>query len=198
MKTIPFDIKLRPQVQSEENHYQGRYKVQTRGGNDVRILCWDRKDKRNKPYPIVGLRNINDTEYITTNTKDGKFTLTSESNINDLVLVDTWEPKFKVGDTIKLIKRTPGLEDDKRTIKEIRNYCYFFSDDSWMYLFEQDGWELVIEESKLTDFEKEFANCLYKSIGVASMDGMETLAKEFSPKLLELAKKKIIEKLKEE
>lgn len=198
MKTIPFDIKLRKDIQSEENHYQGRYKVQTRDGNDVKIIYWDRRDRISREYSIVGLQTVNDTEFITTYTKDGKFsTFDNEPNNNDLILIDTWEPKFKVGDTIKRIKQTPGLEDVKVTIKEIRNYSYYFSDDSWMYLFEQDGWELVPEESKLTEFEKELANCIYKSIGVVCMDGMETLAKEFAPKLITLAKKEIIEKLKE-
>ena len=42
---IPFDIKYRPQIES------GEYKVETRDGKPVRIICWDRK----YGYPIVGL-----------------------------------------------------------------------------------------------------------------------------------------------
>lgn len=42
---IPFDIKYRPQIES------GEYKVETRNGLPVRIICWDRK----YGYPIVGL-----------------------------------------------------------------------------------------------------------------------------------------------
>lgn len=42
---IPFDIKYRPQIES------GEYKVETRNGLPVRIICWDRKHG----YPIVGL-----------------------------------------------------------------------------------------------------------------------------------------------
>lgn len=99
MKIIPFDVSLRNQIQSVENEYTGRYKVQTRSGGDVRILCWDKIDKRDRPYPIVGLRTANDTEYISSWTKDGKFTV-GEYNIKDLVLVDTWEPKFRLGDWI--------------------------------------------------------------------------------------------------
>ena len=100
MKIVEFNIKLRNQIQSEENHYQGRYKVQTRDGKPVRILCWDRRDERNKQYPVVGLQTIGGVDFITTCTKDGKIFLDAESNINDLVLVDTWEPKFKIGDWI--------------------------------------------------------------------------------------------------
>ena len=38
---IPFDIKYRPQVES------GEYKVETRDGRSVRIICWDRVAKDN-------------------------------------------------------------------------------------------------------------------------------------------------------
>lgn len=38
---IPFDIKFRPQIES------GEYKVETRDGRLVRIICWDRVAKEN-------------------------------------------------------------------------------------------------------------------------------------------------------
>lgn len=39
MAKIPFDIKFRPQIES------GEYKVETRDGKPVRIICWDRAPK---------------------------------------------------------------------------------------------------------------------------------------------------------
>lgn len=42
---IPFDIKYRPQIES------GEYKVETRDGRPVRVVCWDRK----YGFPICGL-----------------------------------------------------------------------------------------------------------------------------------------------
>lgn len=42
MAKIPFDIKFRPEIES------GEYKVETRDGRPVRILCWD----ANQFYPI--------------------------------------------------------------------------------------------------------------------------------------------------
>ena len=45
---IPFDIKYRPQIES------GEYKVVTRDGNSVRIICWDRKSAGDG-QPIVAL-----------------------------------------------------------------------------------------------------------------------------------------------
>lgn len=45
---IPFDIKYRPQIES------GEYKVVTRDGSPVRIICWDRKSAGDG-QPIVAL-----------------------------------------------------------------------------------------------------------------------------------------------
>lgn len=195
MKIIPFDIKLRNQIQSEENRYKGRYKVQTKDGIPVRIICWDKKDTK---FPIITLAEDSSHSYeaIYTFRSDGKYNPNGVESGADLYLIDTWEPKFNVGDTIKPIKQTLGLAD-KLTIKEIHNNRYYFIDGSWLFVTQQDNWELVSEESKLTEFEKELADCLYQSIDVASVNGMENLAKKFAPKLLELAKKEIIEKLKE-
>lgn len=48
---IPFNIKYRPQIES------GEYKVETRDGKPVRIICWDRtpKAKQDKTLSIVAL-----------------------------------------------------------------------------------------------------------------------------------------------
>ena len=46
-KTIPFDIKYRPQIES------GEMKVQTKEGYPTRIICWDRKG--HEFCPICGL-----------------------------------------------------------------------------------------------------------------------------------------------
>lgn len=47
---IPFDIKYRPQIES------GEYKVETRDGKNVRVLCYD----ANNIVPIVALVTFND------------------------------------------------------------------------------------------------------------------------------------------
>ena len=49
-KRIPFNIKYRPQIES------GEYKVETRDGKHVRILCYD----ANNIVPIVALVTFND------------------------------------------------------------------------------------------------------------------------------------------
>lgn len=147
MKTIPFDIKLRNQIQSEENGYKGRYKVQTRKGEPARIICWDKKGSE---FPIVALvERCDSNEASLLFCYDGKFYTDGGESGEDLYLVDTW--KF------------------------------------------------IPKESELKEFEKELANRIYKSLGAAvCMEGIEFLAKKLAPKLLELAKKEIIEKLKEE
>jgi len=43
---IPFDIKYRPQIES------GEYKVETRDGRPVRVLCWDRAAKEDQPKDL--------------------------------------------------------------------------------------------------------------------------------------------------
>lgn len=45
---IPFDIKYKPQIES------GEYKVVTRNGSPVRIICWDRKSA-GEGQPIIAL-----------------------------------------------------------------------------------------------------------------------------------------------
>lgn len=192
MKKIPFNINLRSQIQSEENGYKGRYKVQTREGESVRIICWDKKDTM---FPIIAL--VEDSSHYHENMRlfrsNGKYYPTTCESSTDLCLVDTFEPKFKIGDKVKYKFTTSTF-----TIEAVGNTGYVLSNGGFILFKNEDLYELVPEELKLAEFEKELANCLYKSIGVVSMDGMETLAKEFAPKLLELTKKEIIEKLKEE
>ena len=56
---IPFNIKYRPQIES------GEYKVVTRDGNSVRIICWDRLvTEHYDNYNIVAL--VTETEYEST------------------------------------------------------------------------------------------------------------------------------------
>ena len=58
MSKIPFDIKYRPQIESRE------YKVGTRSGKNVRIICWDKIG-----VPIVAL--VGDADDIVTYNRDG-------------------------------------------------------------------------------------------------------------------------------
>lgn len=192
MKTIPFDIKLRKDIQSEENKYTGRYKVQTREGESVRIICWD---KKNTTFPIVAL--VEDSSRYYENLRsfrdNGKYCPTTCESSTDLCLVDTFEPKFKIGDKVKYKFTTSTF-----TIEAVENTGYVLSNGGFAFFKNEDLFELVPEEPELTDLEKELEKCLFRSIAVVSADGMEALAKECAPKILELAKKEIIEKLKEE
>ena len=52
MAKIPFNVKFKPQIES------GEYKVETRDGRPVRIICWDKKEydgQRERQTPIVYL-----------------------------------------------------------------------------------------------------------------------------------------------
>ena len=90
MKIIPFDIALREQIQSEENHYQGRYKVQTKSGKPGRIICWDKKGSE---FPIVALvERCDSNEASFLFCYDGKYYTGGNESGEDLYLVDTWKP----------------------------------------------------------------------------------------------------------
>ncbi len=56
IKRIPFDVKSRPEIES------GKYKVETRCGFPVRIVCWDiKKGKEDEDYvPIFALIDYGD------------------------------------------------------------------------------------------------------------------------------------------
>lgn len=202
MKIIPFDIKLRNQIQSEENRYKGRYEVQTKDGRSVKIVCWDVKDSN---FPIVAIvDNLNKVPF--SFCKNGKYNYSGSECDNDLYLIDTWEPKFKIGDIIRykgdnIVLKVVRLNDKYysaiKPLASISSISYDPKDLYYISYASQDLYELIPEEPKLTEFEKVLANCLYKSFEAFNMDEIGTLTKEYAPKLLELAKKEIIEKLRE-
>ncbi len=47
MAKIPFDIKFRPQIES------GEYKVETKDGRQVRVVCWDVKNSYSKVHDDI-------------------------------------------------------------------------------------------------------------------------------------------------
>ena len=61
---IPFSIKYRPQIES------GEYKVETRSGKQVRVICWNKKSNTNK-RAIVVLCDDGDSEHIEYYTEKG-------------------------------------------------------------------------------------------------------------------------------
>lgn len=81
---IPFDIKYRPQIES------GEYKVETRNGKPVRIICWDRK----YGYPICGLvyEKETDREYYINVLENGKKTLDGMMKTSEDLFIITTEP----------------------------------------------------------------------------------------------------------
>ena len=75
----PFDIKYRPQIES------GEYKVVTRDGRPVRIVCWDRVD--NKDAILLGLayNKEYEVEEVICNKPNGVAFNLSE---NDIFIID--------------------------------------------------------------------------------------------------------------
>ena len=80
---IPFDIKYRPEIES------GKYKVQTRDGRSVRIICWDRKGD---DCPIIALLNNTYQEDFYDYFDDGRTTPTLDCGSDLLIITD--EPEL--------------------------------------------------------------------------------------------------------
>lgn len=84
MAKIPFDIKYKPQIES------GEYKVETRDGRPIRIICWDFKHNK---YPIIALYAYSDnTECLFTYDINGCYH-PGENHGKDMLIV-TPEPEL--------------------------------------------------------------------------------------------------------
>ena len=91
---------------------KGGAKVETRDGDSVRILCYDRKNNNNHHinFPIIALTNHNGIESCFSYTSEGRL-LGDDFNIyedsHDLVIIEEVEvPKFSVGNWV--FKNTNG------------------------------------------------------------------------------------------
>jgi len=78
MAKIAFDVKYRPQIES------GEYKVETRDGRPVRIVCWD---VRNDKYPIIALVDFGEVEKDIPYTLDGYYWENMQPSDKDLFIV---------------------------------------------------------------------------------------------------------------
>lgn len=74
MKIIPFDV---------EKAKSGKYKIQTKDGEPVRIICWDKKTKYD--VNLVGLVDCGDFE----------IPISINENNSNLVLVDENAPNIR-------------------------------------------------------------------------------------------------------
>lgn len=79
MAKIAFDIKFRPQIES------GEYKVETRDGKPVRIVCWDRWSEDGES--IVALINYGTYELTYCFQNTGKFMNSGKTSKDDLFII---------------------------------------------------------------------------------------------------------------
>ena len=122
---VPFDIKYRPQIES------GEYKVITRAGEDVKIICWERRCL----YPIVCLHGENDT--LLSVTENGMVLPDGRRHYNDLLIV---KPESKKA------KRESNLTwQDVRSIVDIADMMRdAFEDERFYTMGEQDFFEEIL------------------------------------------------------
>lgn len=176
---IPFDIKYRPQIES------GEYKVETRNGLPVRIICWDRKFG----YPIVGLAYEKATgcESYVSAYADG----TTSAN-----------GKMELSDDLFLITPEPGLSEFEKALSKCicdALVCPEEDYDKWAKEYAPELLELarkeLVEEHltpdpELTEFELRLLDWLSSdTCGEISMDEMKKCVKNRAAELRqELAK----------
>lgn len=79
---IPFDIKYRPEIEA------GKYLVETREGEPVRIICWDRRGVE----PIVALIGDGRLEEVDTFYTNGVY-IRGKQSVHDLSLIPN--PDYK-------------------------------------------------------------------------------------------------------
>ena len=107
---------------------KGGAKVETRDGDSVRILCYDRKSNNNHiNFPIIALTNHNGTESCFSYTSEGRL-LGDDFDIcedaHDLVIIEEVEvPKFSVGNWL-----VPYNEDLPRLITAVTYDGYELED----------------------------------------------------------------------
>lgn len=92
MAKIEFNVKYRPQIES------GEYKVETRDGRPVRIICLDRKSEDGRS--IVALVNDGTYELCYTFQNTGRFSSSGKNHIADLFII-TPEPELAEDERIR-------------------------------------------------------------------------------------------------
>lgn len=108
---IAFDIKYRDKIES------GEYKVETRDGKSVRIICWDMDSYNNIVALVANYPNYNGSlsEHIFSYGMDGRYSTPAE-NAEDLFIV-TPEPEMSELE-LAIAKYRPPT-DSKDTIQRI-------------------------------------------------------------------------------
>lgn len=91
MITIPFEVEKAKRIQAGEEPG----KIVTRGGRNVRIVCWDRKTEHK--YKIVSLLDTGKFELVLYNDKTGESDSFTESNL--VLQVPEWT-QYKEGDIL--------------------------------------------------------------------------------------------------
>lgn len=91
MITIPFEVEKAKRIQAGEEPG----KIVTRGGRNVRIVCWDRKTEHK--YKIVSLSDTGKFELVSYNDKTGESDSFTERNL--VLQVPEWT-QYKEGDIL--------------------------------------------------------------------------------------------------
>ena len=150
-------------------------KIETRDGDSVRILCYDRKNNNNHHinFPIIALTNHNGLESCFSYTSEGRL-LGDDFNIyedsHDLVIIEEVEvPKFSVGNWVfkntngeypLLITAVTSNWYEVQDIKGYKNSIAQITIDNYFHLWTlkdaKPGDVLIIEDGKHPFIFKKF------------------------------------------
>lgn len=125
---IPFDIKHRDKIES------GEYKVETRDGRPVRVICWNAK--MNHPIVALTMDKKGDETYFGTST-DGYYWSNMEGSNYDLFIV-TPESEFERA----IIKYRPQ-SDSQETIQRIAAELLALAKEECKSQIESDFREII-------------------------------------------------------
>lgn len=115
---IPFDIKYRDKIES------GEYKVETRDGKPVRIICWDMDSYNHIVALVANYPNYNGSlsEHIFSYGMDGRYSATAE-NAEDLFIV-TPEPEMSEFENgmLRYLQDAANKKDDSEIVESTKEH----------------------------------------------------------------------------
>lgn len=138
MISIPFDLELAKKITNGE--IEGR--IVTREGRNVRVICWDKKDK---DYPIVCLVNDDFEENIKTYTTQGEWNTCKSCAIikNDLSLEVPEYMTFKDGDIVAFGENNDHVGIFKSLNLKEKTFSSYATLTSKSLVFYEPAWMLI-------------------------------------------------------
>lgn len=184
---IPFDIKHRDKIES------GEYKVVTRGGSPVRIVCWDYRSSGH--FPIIGIVDDGNVETNYSYQENGRMLKNHECTC-DLFIVTPegglTEFEKCVIDTMVHLDNGEYNEIGASKFATIHEWAKDFAHKLLDNAREEiERAPVVFTKEELTEFEQGIENLLNLADGEGHARPSVEKTKEVAKELLELAREEL-------